>query len=258
MNNKWIKNGLSLFFIAIMIYAGSQLFFILREYHQGNVVYESAQTEFLEAPEAAEEIIVDELVTWPEFRVDFSELQRVNKDVIGWIYMYDTVINYPVVRSETSNDTYLKMTYDGKYNSAGSIFMDYRNRKDYSDDNTIIYGHNMKNGKMFACLKRFRTQEFADQHKTFYIMTEEGNRRYEVVAAFQTDALSDIYTRNFSSKEAKEKWIKKVVKSSAVGTDVPLNSDDKFVTLSTCVSGDDYRARFVLIGVLSGIEEVQQ
>lgn len=256
MDKKWIKNGLTVIFLVIMLYAGTQLFLILRDYHQGDVVYNEAQTEFLETPELEEEFTVDETVTWPEFRVDFKELQFVNPDVCGWIYQYDSVINYPILRSSYSNDTYLKMTYDGKSNSAGSIFMDYRNKQDYSDDNTVIYGHNMRNGKMFASLKKYRDQDYADQHNSFYIMTPEGNRRYEVVSAFETDALSGTYSRNFNGLEDKKKWISRVIQSSVVETYVPVNENDKFVTLSTCVSGNDYRARFVVIGVFAGMEPV--
>ena len=107
---------------------------------------------------------------------------------------------------------------------------------------------------MFACLKKFGNQEFYDGHREFYIMTPEGNRRYEIVAAFQTDALSNIYDRNFASREAKEAWLQKVIRSSAVMTEVETSAEDSFVTLSTCVSGNDYRARFVVIGRLAEIE----
>jgi len=254
MNRKWIKNGLTLFFLAIMVYAGSQLFLIIQEYRQGDAVYETAQTDFVEPP--PEELIAEDEDPWPEFRVDFAELTKVNAEVCGWLYMEDTVINYPIVKSESSNDAYIKTTYDGIHNSAGSIFADYRNHRDFSDGNTIIYGHNMKNGKMFGGLKRFRSQEYADSHKVFYIITETEIKRYQVVSAFETDALSDIYTRNFSTEQEKQKWIDKIVHSSNVGTDASVNTADTFVTLSTCISGNDYRARYVVIGVLAGKEYI--
>ncbi len=256
MNKKWMKNILTVFFLAIMVYAAGNLFMIWQEYRASDELYSEAQVEFLTAPELEEEFETDEPVTWPTFTIDFAALEKVNSEVNGWIWIKDTVVNYPLVHSSVNNDAYLKRTYDGTYNSSGSIFIDYRNAGDYSDDNTIIYGHNMRNGKMFAVLKQFQKQDFYDEHQQFYIMTPEGNRRYEIISMFQTDALSDIYDRNFATREAKEAWLNKVVRRSAILSPFTATADDDFVTLSTCVSGDDYRARFVVIGRLADIEMV--
>ena len=255
MKRTWIKNILTVFFLAVIVYAAGNLFLIWQEYRAGDALYDGAQTEFLAAPDMEDEFELDE-PTWPTFDVNFEELQSVNRDVMGWIWMYDTVINYPLLYSDRNNDVYLHTTYDGTANSAGSIFMDYRNANDFSDANTIIYGHNMKNGKMFATLKKFVNQEFYDAHPEFYIMTPEGNRRYEIVAAFQTDALSDIYDRNFSSEQARQAWFDKVLRRSAILSQAEASVDDSFVTLSTCVSGNDYRARFVVIGRFAELEPV--
>lgn len=258
MKKKWIKNILTVFFLTVFIYAGGNLFLIWQEYHQSDTLYEAAQVEFLTAPEMVQEFESDEPITWPEFTVDFTQLQTINAEVQCWIWCYDTVMNYPVVQSSHNNDAYLHKTYDGTHNSSGSIFMDYRNNADFSDDNTVIYGHNMRNGKMFAALKRFGHQDFYDGHRQFYLITPEGNRRYEIVAAFQTDALSNIYDRNFETAEVKQQWLDKVIRSSAVQTDAIATAADSFVTLSTCVSGNDYRARFVVVGRLAEIESAYE
>ena len=258
MKKEWIRNILTLFFLAVFLYAAANLFLIWQEYRQSDALYDAAQTEFLTAPEMELEFESDEPITWPTFAIDFANLQQVNREVTGWIWIYDTVVNYPLVQSNKNNDAYLHKTYDGTSNSSGSIFMDYRNASDFSDTNTIIYGHNMKNGKMFAVLKKFGNQEFYDSHREFYIMTPEGNRRYEIISAFQTDALSDIYDRNFSSQEGRQAWFEKVLRSSAILAVVDAAAEDSFVTLSTCVSGNDYRARFVVIGRLAEIEPVYQ
>ena len=258
MKKEWIRNILTLFFLAVFLYAAVNLFLIWQEYRQSDALYDEAQTEFLTAPEMELEFESDEPITWPTFAIDFANLQQVNREVTGWIWIYDTVVNYPLVQSDKNNDAYLHKSYDGSSNSSGSIFMDYRNASDFSDTNTIIYGHNMKNGKMFAVLKKFGNQEFYDSHREFYIMTPEGNRRYEIISAFQTDALSDIYDRNFSSQEGRQAWFEKVLRSSAILAAVDAAAEDSFVTLSTCVSGYDYRARFVVIGRLAEIEPVYQ
>lgn len=258
MNKKWLKNGFTLLFLAIFLYAGGNLFLIWQEYRQGDNLYQTAQTEFLTAPDMDAEFESDEPVTWPTFLIDFDSLQAINREVKGWIWIYDTVVNYPLVHSGQNNDAYLHKTYDGTSNSSGSIFMDYRNASDFSDANTIIYGHNMKNGKMFAVLKKFGNQDFYDSHREFYIMTPEGNRRYEIIAAFQTDALSDIYDRNFASTEKRQAWFQKVLRSSAILAEVEASAEDSFVTLSTCVSGNDYRARFVVIGRFAELEPIYE
>ncbi len=258
MKKEWIRNILTLFFLAMFLYAAVNLFLIWQEYRQSDALYDAAQTEFVTAPEMELEFESDEPITWPTFAIDFANLQQVNREVTGWIWIYDTVVNYPLVQSGKNNDAYLHKTYDGTSNSSGSIFMDYRNASDFSDTNTIIYGHNMKNGKMFAVLKKFGNQEFYDSHREFYIMMPEGNRRYEIISAFQTDALSDIYDRNFSSQEGRQAWFEKVLRSSAILAEVDAAAEDSFVTLSTCVSGNDYRARFVVIGRLAEIEPVYQ
>ena len=252
MKKKWMKNIFTVFFLVVFVYAAGNLFFIWQEYRASEKLYQQAQEEFLIETEQ-EEVMP---VTSPTFTIDFSQLEQINTEVNGWLWIYDTVVNYPLVHSGKNNDAYLHKTYDGTYNSSGSIFMDYRNAGDYSDANTVIYGHNMKNGKMFAVLKKFGNQEFYDGHREFYIMTPEGNRRYEIIAAFQTDALSNIYDRNFTSREAKEAWLNKVLRNSAILSPFTATAEDTFVTLSTCVSGDNYRARFVVIGRLAEIEPV--
>ena len=203
---------------------------------------------------AAPECTLEDKISVP-LNVDFDLLIGQNPDTVGWVYIEGTHINYPVLQGE-DNRHYVSTLFDGSVNQAGSIFMDYRNAGDYSDANTVIYGHNMKNGKMFAVLKKFGNQGFYDAHPEFYIMTPEGNRRYEIISAFQTDALSNIYDRNFVSREAKEKWLNKVLRSSAILSPFTATADDSFVTLSTCVSGDNYRARFVIIGRLAETEPV--
>ena len=171
-------------------------------------------------------------------------------------WMKDTVVNYPVLHSKKNNDEYLYTTYDGKQNSSGSIFIDYRNSAGYVDDNTVLYGHNMKNGSMFAVLRKMTGQEFYDAHKEFYIMTPEGNRRYEIISVFEVDALSSLYNRQFETAADKQQWLDRVLKNSSILSPFTASAEDTFVMLSTCVSGDDLRARIVAVGRLAEIEEL--
>ena len=95
----------------------------------------------------------------------------VCKEIIGWIYSDGTPINYPIVQT-TNNEYYLRRLIDGTYNQAGSIFMDYKNSSDFSDYNTIIYGHNMKNDSMFGTLTSYESQDYYNEHKEMYLYSE--------------------------------------------------------------------------------------
>ena len=255
--NSVVQLILTAIFAAIFIYGAVNLFDIWQEYRESEALYQNAQEEFLQPVEPIEEAnkLADARL---DFAVDFDSLLAVNEDVAGWIWMKDTVINYPVLHSKKNNDEYLYTTYDGKNNSSGSIFIDYRNGNGYVDDNTVLYGHNMKNGSMFAILTKMTNQQFYDAHKEFYILTPEGNRRYEIIAVFQVDALSSLYDRQFATEEDKQDWLDRVVKKSAILSPFGTDITDTFVTLSTCVSGDDLRARIVAVGRLADIEEVYQ
>ena len=250
--NNILTGVLTILFVAMFFYGAINLYDIWKEYRESEVLYHNAQEEFLQQTEGEDDNPLAEARL--DFAVDFDSLHAVNEDVAGWIWLEDTVVNYPVLHSKKNNDEYLYTTYDGKQNSSGSIFADYRNNVGFVDDNTVLYGHNMKNGGMFAFLTKMTGQEYYDAHKEFYILTPEGNRRYEVISVFRVDALSDLYDRTFETKEAKQQWLNRVIKSSAVLAPYSADVEDTFVMLSTCVSGDDLRARIVAVGRLAEIE----
>lgn len=253
--NRSIQLFLNVILVAVLVYGAVNLFAIWQEYRESKVLYDNAQEEFLQSTEEGNAQLADKKL---DLIVDFDSLLAVNQDVAGWIWMEDTIINYPVLHGKENNDQYLYTTYDGKQNKSGSIFIDYRNRSGYVDDNTVLYGHNMKNGSMFAVLKKMTNQQFYDAHKEFYILTPEGNRRYEIISVFQVDALSSLYNRRFETVEEKQDWLNRVLQKSAVLAPFTTNVDDTFVMLSTCVSGNDARARIVVVGRLADVEEPYQ
>ena len=258
--NRTVQLILTLLFAAVFVYGAINLYGIWQEYRESEVLYQNAQDEFLTSVEDPIEVPDENKLADAklDFAVDFAGLHAVNEDVAGWIWMQDTVVNYPVLHSKKNNDEYLYTTYDGKQNSSGSIFADYRNNAGFVDDNTVLYGHNMKNGSMFAFLKKMTGQEYYDTHKEFYILTPEGNRRYEIISVFQVDALSSLYDRQFETAEDKQEWLNRVLQKSAILSPFSANIEDTFVMLSTCVSGDDLRARIVAVGRLAEVEEVYQ
>ncbi len=181
--------------------------------------------------------------------IDFSILKQENKDIVGWIYSENTPINYPIVQSK-DNEYYLHRLINGKYNSAGSIFMDYRNTPNFTDNNTIIYGHNMKNNTMFGTLLKYKNQEYYDEHKIMYLFTQKRNYAIKVFTSYTTSDDSNIYNLSKISKSKIEELIKK----SDFKSDVIVSKEDKIITLSTC-SYDYDEARYIVMGVLESLEE---
>lgn len=144
----------------------------------GTAESEDAATE---NEDAGAETIAEETAVLPT--VDFTALKETSADIIGWLTLPDTVVNYPVTQTD-NNDYYLDHLYDGTYNKTGCLFADYENQADFSDRNTIIYGHNMRDGSMFAVLNEYDSQEFYDAHKELYLVTPAGGYVVEVFAAF--------------------------------------------------------------------------
>lgn len=111
--------------------------------------------------------------------VDFEALKKNGPDIIGWITLPDSAINYPVTQTD-NNEYYLRHLYDGTYNKAGCLFADYENQADFSDRNTIIYGHNMRDGSMFAVLNQYDGQPYFDTHRQMYLVTPTGGYVMEI------------------------------------------------------------------------------
>ena len=179
--------------------------------------------------------------------VDFSTLKEKNQDIVGWIYSKDTPINYPVVQAK-DNQYYLHRLINGEYNASGSIFMDYRNNLNLEDNNTIIYGHNMKSDEMFGTLQNYKNQEYYDNHKILYYFTQEKKYEIKLIAGYTASLKDDIYNLNEINQEQKEKLLQK----SDFKSDVNISQNDKLITLSTC-SYEYEDARYILIGILDEI-----
>ena len=181
--------------------------------------------------------------------VDFSVLKQENEDIVGWLYLEDSPINYPVVQSY-DNDYYLRRLVNGEYNIAGSLFMDYRNDSNLEDDNTIIYGHNMKNNTMFGSLQEYKSQDYYDNHKVMYYFTSEKNYIIELFTGYTISIESDIYDLSVIDSSKLEEWISK----SDFESNTKVTEEDKIITLSTCAYEYD-GARYIVMGVLKEIEK---
>lgn len=183
--------------------------------------------------------------------VDFEYLHGINEDVAGWIYCEDTPISYPFLQSP-DNNYYLYRLVDKTQNPSGSLFLDFRNRFDMSDWNSIIYGHNMQDGTMFASLNEYKKQEYYDAHPVMYLLTPEKQYKVELVAGILARADASFY--DFPVPEdRREAVVSGWLKASTFETKTQILPEDRFVTLSTC-SYEFENARYVVIGVLREIE----
>ena len=179
--------------------------------------------------------------------VDLEGLQQLNPDVIGWLYVEGTEINYPILFSG-DDSTYLHTNLNHEQAKAGSIFLEGLNLPDWSDSHNIIYGHNMRNLSMFGSLKFYKTaDDYYDDHMYFQIVTSEGRERYEIFSYFDTEAASWVYTVPYYDDEEFEEYISQLKKHSYRNIDTVVKSSDKVVTLSTCSTSGK---RFTVHGVL--------
>ena len=212
-------------------------------------------------PSIPEELPEEPLPTYPAISytipimVDFPLLQEENPDIIGWLYCEDTPINYPIVQAE-DNDYYLYRLPDGTSNISGSIFADFRNLPDFSDPNTIIYGHNMKNGTMFSTLRNYRQQSYYDAHPTLWILTPERAFRVDLLAGYITPSDADIYNV-FSSAEEMQPVLAQVIEDSTFRPAEVPEDIQNIVTLSTCTY-EFNAARYIVVGNLVPVEYLPQ
>ncbi len=172
--------------------------------------------------------------------IDFDKLLAINPDIIGWIYVPGTKIDYPLLKSK-DNDDYVKLTYNLKKSKYGSIFMDMRNKTDFTSRNTIIYGHNLKNGDMFATLKNYQNQSYMDAHPYVYILTPTNIYVYQATSSYYTKNSSDTYKTKFASYETLDKFLEHI--DNGTRSSITPSRRNRILTLSTCKSGsvDDNR-----------------
>ena len=163
--------------LGVFLFSGYKLFSKLSEYKAAQKSYEKMSEQYVtaETPAAttspvSEADTSDEEKETSPITVDFTQLLATNEDVCGWLYSKDTVINYPVAQGEDNNE-YLHHLLDGTYNSSGTLFLDCECGPEFSGANSIIYGHNMKNGSMFNSLHSYSDQAYYDAHPVMYLNT---------------------------------------------------------------------------------------
>jgi sortase B len=181
-------------------------------------------------------------------KMDFAPLKAMNGDAVGWILAQGNPIDYPVVRG-TYNEYYLSHLFNHQTNKSGSIFMDYRNHGDFSDKNKVIYGHNMKDGSMFASLTEYKDQSRYDSFPTMALYTPDGDFTIELFAGIVADGNYEFIRFQFQNDKDFLDYINTLKEGSTFESDTIVKPNDRIVTLCTC-SYEFNNARYALFGKL--------
>lgn len=221
---KKIRLLLMVICVAVFCYSAYQLLTIYFNYKEIDETYEEIAEEYTAVEEEGEDYL----------QIDWNSLLSRNSDVKAWIQIPDTNVNYPVLQGET-NDTYIHSDIDKQELTAGSIFIASENQNPFIDINTVIYGHNMKNGSMFHDIKSYTEQEFADAHPYIYIYLPDGTvSQYKVVSAHIISDTSTLYNTNIVDIQG---FYQDMMKGNDISVDFDQSSQMPVITLSTCTSG---------------------
>lgn len=261
---KRIVNILIVILCGVMVFCGWKLWEIQSEYKQAAETFDNL-TQYIAIPDMSDKAVgteteqavsesegttegpqhSDDGTVWPV--VDFESLKQINPDIVGWIYIEGTAVNYPIVQGD-DNNFYLRRLIDGTWNSSGTIFLDCDAEADFSGRNSVIYGHNMRNGTMFRPLTGYKKQEFYEDHPVALLMTPGGNYKIRFFSGYVGD-LADSAWDLFFTDDAYSQWLCEITEKSYFESGIIPEMNDRIVTLSTCSYEFD-NARFVLHGII--------
>ncbi len=220
---------------------------------------DEAESEEIFDDEFSEDMIIDDKSyeksiseKWDFSEIDLISFMKDHPDVVGWVYFEDGHISYPIVHSE-DNEEYRILDYDKEESRYGAIFLDYRSSGNFTDANSIVYGHNMKDGSMFGTLRAYRQDpSYYDDHQYFQIITPDKTYRYQIFEYMDVPENYVLYDYVADAALSFVADAEPVRIKSYMDSDIVVNKDSKVVTLSTCTRKDDLQ--FVVLGVL--VDEV--
>jgi sortase B len=213
--------------LSVFVYASYGLIDTVLDYYQNRKVMGNIQETFYDVE------INENTDSSQTIRSGFDALLKENEDLVGWITMEGTQIDYPILQAE-DNEQYLTRNFYNDDNVAGSIFMDFRNDIESAGKNTILYGHRMKDGSMFEQLSKYQDKEFFENHQTFEFDTLYDSYEAEIFAVYATTTDFDYIQTDFANEQEYEQLINNIKEESIYETDVEVSATDQIITLSTC------------------------
>lgn len=238
--------------LTAAVFAGWKLYSYYRVYHDGKKEYDNLikyidKDGFKRGEDPDKEKKKDRC----PISVDFASLKKINREIVGWIYIPETGIDYPIVQAK-DNTKYLHRTFRGKDSYVGAIFLDALCKPDFSSFNSIIYGHNLKNGEMFGHLKKLYDVEYnpkADykKHPTIWIITPNYAWEYRIFAFREINARKDpdVYTIDLPDIKERRAFLDKQIRRAQKDTGIKPLETERVITLSTCTSRNQ-EGRFIV------------
>lgn len=267
---KRLRAILFVLFGAVFLYSAGQVVYSLWGYRQGADAYDQAEDlanlpdftqislpeprqpeEETPAPQPEEPEPQDPQAVYLEAlkSINMQALREKNPETLSWILIPGSTISYPVMHGR-DNSYYLGYAWDKKRSFVGSIFLDYRNSGDWSDFNSIVYGHNMRDGSMFSTLKSYEDPAFWQRCPLIYLADGQAIRQYQIFAAYEVSVEGLTYSREFGGEQDKAKFIEYCLAQSAYDTGVVPSAEDHILTLSTCTGRGNNTTRWVVQAVL--------
>lgn len=242
--NRWFLVFFFLFLAAVIFGAWYYLNQKKREQIYEEVAKENYTEKTVQEPEEdlKEEEPVEESVAIP---VDFAALKEKNPEIYGWIYIPETIVDYPILQRPEDDGYYLNHTMEGEEGLPGSIYTESLNKQDFSDKNTVIYGHNMKDETMFGSLKYYMDPTYMKQHEQIEIYTPEHSYTYRIFAAVTYDNRHILKSFDFHEDDQYQQFLDSLSQvrnmSSYINSEIPVTTEDRILTLSTCNSNNEQR-----------------
>lgn len=272
MKKKRIYRAISLVSLVVMLAAILSIGYMFILYQKSNREYEELarsaraseaavlpDTEGEEASQEGGNAHIDwERTDYAVNPFDFEYLNSVNENIVGWIGVQGTEIDYPLLYDTGKINYYLNHNYRGTFTPFGSAFILSDNARDFTDFNTAVYGHNNPDGSMFAQLHKFEDREFFDRNRIIMVYTPTRVLRYEIFAAYRTDNLDQVRNFDYETPEGRQAYIDRIYThdvKAIFDTEIEVTPDDRIITLSTCIGNHAYRylVQGVLVSDLEGI-----
>ncbi len=242
-----MKNWKTCVLIIVLVLIAVVTGILLHRRHEANYLKQLNEKMVYHPPATEDE------PSEPEMAVDFTYLESVNPDIHSWITIPDTKISYPIVQSgeDKKEDFYLHHTIDGSYGYPGTIYMQKMNSAEYSDRVTVLYGHNMRDGSMFAGLHNYKNSKYFEEHPELDVYTPSGTKHYRVFAALQYDDrhILEAYEGFQKSEQVTAFATECAGIADNVDYSVSVDEDSRLLVLSTCEKQSD--KRYLVVAVLT-------
>lgn len=190
----------------------------------------------------------------PDKQIDWEALKEMNPDIYAWIYVPDTTVDYPVLQHPEDDTYYLNYNIDGTRGYPGCIYTELINEKDFSDPNTVLYGHNLRDKTMFSSLHNFAEPELLEENHFIFVYTPDKTFIYWIFGAYEYPGIHLLHNYDWDSPEGIRAYLDQVTtyegRVANFRRDIPITPYDHLITLSTCTTDHDASLRFLVQGVL--------